>query len=58
MGHRLVAVDELDDRAGEEGAENRLEAKPFGKHDKDSKQEERPADADFRCRVLQTQESR
>src|SRR5207302_3528582 len=32
MTHRLVAIDELDDATGEEGAENRLKAEPLGKH--------------------------
>jgi hypothetical protein len=38
VDHRLVALDELNDRTGEEGAaENRLEADPLGKHDKEGK---------------------
>jgi hypothetical protein len=49
---RLGAVDEFDDRASEEGPENRLEAEPLGKHDKEGEQEERPTDADLRRRVL------
>src|SRR5919198_1170295 len=52
VGHRLVAVDELHDCAGEEGPENRLEAEPVGKYSKENKQEERRADANLRCRVL------
>lgn len=58
MRHRLAAVDQLDDGAGEVGAENRLEPKPFGQRDKDGDQEERRADAYLRRRVLQSPERR
>jgi hypothetical protein len=49
VGQCLVAVEELQDRAPEEGAENRLQAEPLGKHDENSQQGERRADANLRC---------
>jgi hypothetical protein len=47
MGHRLVAVDELDDCSGEESPEDRFEAEPVGKDGKEREQEERCADANW-----------
>jgi hypothetical protein len=39
-------------------AENRLQADPLGKRNEDREQEERPADTNLGCRVLQAQQRR
>ena len=53
VGHRAVAVDERDDRAGDEGAEDDLEAQLGGQRHEPDEQDEGGADADLRGRVLQ-----
>ena len=53
--HALVAVDELQRRAGEERAEDRLEPELRGEHDEHREQQERAAHADLGGRVLQPQ---
>src|SRR5262245_41842651 len=58
VGQHLVTVEELEDRAGEEGAENRLQAQLLREDDEEGKQEKRTADANLRRRVLQTHECR
>src|SRR5205085_5397299 len=53
--HRLVAVDELEDGAGHEGAENRLEPELLREHDEADEEDEGAADADLRRGVLQAE---
>ena len=56
VGHHLVAVDERDDRAGDERAEDDLEPERVGDGGEADEQHERGADADLRGRVLQPQQ--
>ena len=53
VGHRAVAVDERDDRAGDEGAEDDLEAELGGQRHEPDEQDEGGADADLRGGVLE-----
>lgn len=53
MGHRLVAVDDPDERPGGERAEDRLEAEAVGEDDEECEQQEGASDPDLRGRVLE-----
>ena len=53
VGHRAVAVDERDDRAGDERAEDDLEPQLGGQRHEPDEQDEGGADADLRGGVLQ-----
>ena len=55
MGHLLVAVDQREDRAGHERAEDHLEPQVLGERGERDHQHERAADADLRGRVLEAQ---
>ena len=53
MGHHPVAVDELEDGARDERAEDRLDAEPVGQDDEAGQEQECASHSDLGRRVLQ-----
>ena len=58
VGHPVVRVEVVEDRAGGEGAEDQLEPELLGERDHPDQQHERAADADLGARVLEAAQRR
>ena len=56
VGHRSIAIHQLEDGPGHECAEDCFEPEPLGQDDEADQQHESAPDADLRSRVLQAEQ--